>query len=34
MEDQGNRRTGAGAGVKSAFETSLGAGKNNFGHRR
>jgi len=32
MEDQGDRRAGAGAGMESPFETSLGAGKNDFGH--
>ncbi len=32
MEDQRDRRAGAGAGVETAFEASLGAGKNDFGH--
>jgi len=32
MQDQGDRRAGTRAGVESAFETSLGAWENDFGH--
>ena len=32
MEDQRDRRAGAGAGMETAFEAALGAGKNDFGH--
>lgn len=33
MEDEGNRCTGTNSRMKASFEATLGAGKNNFGHR-
>ena len=32
VEDQRDRRARAGAGMETAFEAALGAGKNDFGH--